>query len=81
PAVQDAVLGRCSMCHAAEPYWDGIAVAPRGVALDSEAAILAHAREIYLQAGRTAAMPPANVTYMEEAERRLITAWYEGATR
>ena len=26
----DVVMGRCSMCHAAEPVWDGIPAAPRG---------------------------------------------------
>ena len=28
-----AIQSRCSMCHASEPVWDGIAVAPKGVRL------------------------------------------------
>ncbi|MEP3113418.1 urate hydroxylase PuuD [Nisaea sp.] len=76
-AVYEAVLGRCSMCHASEPVWDGIAVAPKGVLLETEAQIAAHAREIYLQAGRSHAMPPANVSYMEPVERTQIVQWYE----
>eukprot|EP01030_Chromulinospumella_sphaerica_P027612 gene27612-27883_t len=28
-AVRDVVQGRCSMCHAAEPVWEGIARAPK----------------------------------------------------
>ncbi|MEM9783041.1 MAG: urate hydroxylase PuuD [Pseudomonadota bacterium] len=79
--VQLTMLGRCAMCHAAEPFWDGIAVAPKGVMLDTDAAILAHAREIYLQAGRSHAMPPGNLTYMEAPERQAIVTWYENATR
>ncbi|MEM7496699.1 MAG: urate hydroxylase PuuD [Pseudomonadota bacterium] len=75
-AVEAAVLGRCSMCHAAEPYWDGVARAPKGVVLESRADILREARAIYLQAAHTRAMPPGNVTYMEEAERALIARWY-----
>ena len=66
------------MCHASEPAWDGIAVAPKGVLLETEAQVAAHAREIYLQAGRSHAMPPANVSYMEPSERAQIVLWFEG---
>jgi len=76
--VYEAVLGRCSMCHAEEPAWDGLAVAPKGVKLETEMEIAAHARQIYLQAGRSHAMPPANVSYMEPSERAAIVRWYEG---
>ncbi len=78
--VTDVVLGRCSMCHAAEPGWDGIRWPPKGVRLDSPEEIARHAREIYLQAGVTHAMPPANLSYMENSERALIVDWYRTAT-
>ena len=78
-AVRDTVLGRCSMCHAAEPAWEGIRRAPKDVRLDNDASIAAHAREIYLQAGRSHAMPPGNVTQIAPEERALIVAWFEGA--
>jgi uncharacterized membrane protein len=29
-----------------------------------------------MQAARTSAMPPANVSWMEPGERALIDAWY-----
>ncbi|AMY67830.1 urate hydroxylase PuuD [Frigidibacter mobilis] len=74
--VTDIVLGRCSMCHAAEPGWDGIHYAPRGVHLETGRQIALLAREIYLQAGVTHAMPPANVSFIEPAERAKIVAWY-----
>jgi uncharacterized membrane protein len=77
--VQDVVLGRCSMCHAAEPGWDGILWAPKGVHLETEGQIASAARQIYLQAGLSHAMPPGNVSWMEDSERALIRAWYEGA--
>jgi uncharacterized membrane protein len=48
------------------------------VRLDSDAEIARHARDIYLQAGRSHAMPPGNVSFMTEDERRLLVAWYEG---
>ncbi|TIV68838.1 MAG: cysteine desulfurase [Mesorhizobium sp.] len=79
PAVRDTVLGRCSMCHAEEPVYEGIYHAPKGVILDTDARIAEHASEIYLQAGRAHAMPPANVTQITDQERALLVAWFEGA--
>ena len=79
PQVRDTILGRCSMCHAKEPGWEGIISPPKGVMLETDGEIAAHAREIYLQAGRSHAMPPANVTAISDEERRLIVAWYESA--
>lgn len=78
--VQDIVLGRCSMCHAAEPVWEGLHWAPKAVRLETEYQIARQAREIYLQAGMSHAMPPANLSYMEEEERALIVSWYRAAT-
>lgn len=79
--VRDIVLGRCSMCHAAEPGWPGIATAPKRVVLETDAQIARHAREIFLQAGLTDAMPPANVSFIEPQERALLRAWFDSAGR
>jgi uncharacterized membrane protein len=76
--VRDTVMGRCSMCHSQEPSYEGIHEAPKGVMLDTDARIAEHAREIYLQAGRSIAMPPGgNVTQITPAERQSIVAWFE----
>lgn len=77
--VVGIVQGRCSMCHAAQPGWDGIHWAPKGVVLETPAQIAAEARRIYLQSGVSHAMPPANLTYMEPSERQAIINWYRGA--
>jgi uncharacterized membrane protein len=77
--VEGIVLGRCSMCHAAEPVWDGILWPPKGVVLETPGDIAVHARQIYLQAGLTHAMPPANVSFIEPDERARIVAWYRAA--
>ncbi|MGH6761102.1 MAG: urate hydroxylase PuuD [Phyllobacterium sp.] len=77
PRVRDTVLGRCSMCHAKEPGWEGIIAPPKGVVLETDSEIAAHAREIYLQAARSHAMPPANITAVSEEERKLLATWYE----
>ena len=79
--VRDIVLGRCSMCHAAEPGWPGIATAPKRVVLETDAQIARHAREIFLQSGLTDAMPPANVSFIEPQERALLRAWFDSAGR
>ena len=80
-AAQEIVLSRCSMCHASEPVWEGIATAPKGVALDSAARIRDHARLIDLFAVRSDAMPPGNVTEMSGEERRLLAAWLAGGAK
>ena len=78
-AVTDIVRGRCAMCHAAQPAYDGILWPPKGVMLETPQQIAANARQIYLQAGVTHAMPPANVSYIEPAERAQIVAWFRAA--
>ncbi|KQQ71264.1 cysteine desulfurase [Rhizobium sp. Leaf321] len=78
-AARNVVQGRCSMCHAAEPVWEGITFTPKSVKLETDAEIAAHAREIYIQAGRSHAMPPGNVSAITPEERRLLVAWYESA--
>jgi uncharacterized membrane protein len=78
--VAQTVQGRCSMCHAAEPVWEGMIVAPNGVILETEQQIAAHAYEIYLQTGASHAMPPGNLTNISIAERQQIVDWYRNAT-
>lgn len=73
--VQDVVLSRCSMCHAAEPVWAGIAAPPQGVLLDTPEHIRRHARLIDIWSVRSHAMPPGNITEMTSDERRLLAAW------
>jgi uncharacterized membrane protein len=74
--VRNIVLGRCSMCHAAEPVWVGIPTAPKGVRLDSAEEILRHAELIEAYAVRSQAMPPGNVTEMTSKERLLLASWF-----
>src|SRR6056297_2736069 len=73
----NAVQGNCSMCHAREPLWDGIRWAPKGVYLETESDVAQHAEEIYLQAGRSHAMPPPNAIQMDADARAQIVAWYQ----
>lgn len=73
------VQGKCAVCHAAAPGYPGIRAAPKGVMFETEEQIATHAREIYLQAGISNAMPPSNLTELEASERKLIATWYEKA--
>lgn len=77
--VVDIVTGRCSMCHAAEPVWDGIHIAPKGVMLDTPERIAKHAAEIRMQSVFTHAMPPNNLTSMEKDERVQLAQWLRAA--
>jgi uncharacterized membrane protein len=74
--VVGIVQGRCSMCHATEPSWEGMYWPPKGVVLETESQIAHAARRIFMQAGISHAMPPGNLTYIEPAERAAIAAWY-----
>lgn len=79
-AAHDVVMGRCSMCHARAPFWsDTMQWAPKGVLLDTPADIARNARAIYLHAGISHAMPPANVTYMTTEDRAVLVRWYRNA--
>ena len=74
-AVEEIVLSRCSMCHAAEPVWDGITTAPKGVLLDSSDHIHRNARLIAKNAAWSSAMPPGNVTEITTEERAVLASW------
>ena len=78
--VMNIVPGRCAMCHAREPGYEGIHRAPKGLLLETPDDVTRAAREVYLQAGLTHAMPPANVSFMEAPERQAIVDWYRAAT-
>ncbi|MBD3665385.1 urate hydroxylase PuuD [Sulfitobacter aestuariivivens] len=77
----DVVRGNCSMCHAREPFFEGIRWAPKGVLLETQGDVAGQAQQIFLQAGVTHAMPPPNaISTMDTDSRRAIVAWYRAAT-
>ncbi len=80
--VENIVISRCSMCHAAEPVWSPLerfqrpmAHAPKHVKLETSDQIRLHLREIKLQSVYSNAMPPGNITDMTELERATLAAW------
>ena len=78
--VANVVIGNCSMCHGADPSWEGILWAPKGVMLENPVQIANQAREVYLQAGITHAMPPPSASYMSDEDRALIVQWFKGVS-
>jgi uncharacterized membrane protein len=74
-AVENIVLSRCSMCHAAEPVWAGLAGPPKNILLDTADHVRQQARLIEINAVRSDAMPPGNITEMTVEERRALAAW------
>ena len=79
PGFEDVywtVQGHCAMCHAAEPGYPGLFWAPKGVHLETEAQVAQAARQIYLQAGISHAMPPGSTVHMEPDARAQIVEWY-----
>ncbi len=74
-AVQEIVTSRCSMCHASEPVWSGIVFPPKAIRLDTADNIRGHRHEIEIQAVRSNAMPPGNITGMTVDERSIVAAW------
>jgi uncharacterized membrane protein len=74
-AAHDIVLSRCSMCHMEAPVWPGISAPPKNVRLDSAEEIERHARLIEINAVRSHAMPPGNVTQITDQERQALAAW------
>ena len=77
--AHDIIKGRCTMCHAREPVWEGVRWAPKGVLLETRADIARNAKAIFLHAGVSHAMPPANITNVTAEDRALLAAWYRAA--
>ncbi len=69
----------CAVCHAQTPTFRGIGEPPKGVMLDTPERIRAQAKAIRDQAVVTRAMPPGNVTRMDDREREVLERWSRSA--
>lgn len=79
--VEEIVMSRCSMCHAAEPVWAGIVTAPKGIVLDNTEHIQRNMRLIARVAAWSSAMPPGNITEMTGEERATLAAYVTQSDR
>ena len=73
--VRLIVTHRCVGCHAAQPTMAGFAQPPKGVMLQTEEQVLAHAPKI-AETVATRYMPIGNLTQMTDSERERIALWF-----
>ena len=79
--AQSIVRERCTACHAMHPRQEGIAVAPKGIVLETAAQIVANAAAIRAQAVASHAMPLGNLTGMTDDERARLGAWIDAGAK
>ena len=74
--AQEIIVSKCSMCHAKEPLWENMRNAPKLVNLETSTDIINNIDNIYKQSVLSYAMPPGNISFLEENERSLINQLY-----
>ena len=75
-SAQEVIVSKCSMCHAKEPLWENMNNAPKLVNLETSTDIINNIDNIYKQSVLSYAMPPGNISFLEENERSLINQLY-----
>ena len=75
-SAQEIIVSKCSMCHAKEPLWENMKNAPKLVNLETPTDIINNIDNIYKQSVLSYAMPPGNISFLEENERSLINKLY-----
>lgn len=75
-SAQEIIVSKCSMCHAKEPLWENMKNAPKLVNLETPTDIINNLDNIYKQSVLSYAMPPGNISFLEENERSLINQLY-----
>lgn len=75
-SAQEIIVSKCSMCHAKEPLWENMKNAPKLVNLETPTDIINNIDNIYEQSVLSYAMPPGNISFLEENERSLINQLY-----
>ena len=75
-SAQEIIVSRCSMCHAKEPLWENMKNAPKLVNLETSTDIINNIDNIYKQSVLSYAMPPGNISFLEDNERSLINQLY-----
>ena len=75
-SAQEIIVSKCSMCHAKEPLWENMKNAPKLVNLETSTDIINNIDNIYKQSVLSFAMPPGNISFLEDNERSLINQLY-----
>ena len=75
-SAQEIIVSKCSMCHAKEPLWDNMHNPPKQLILETAEDIIVNIENIYSQSVASFAMPPGNVSFLENHERAQIEELY-----
>ena len=75
-SAQEIIVSKCSMCHAKEPLWENMKNAPKLVNLETSIDIINNIDSIHKQSVLSYAMPPGNISFLEDNERSLINQLY-----
>jgi uncharacterized membrane protein len=75
--VQNIIKYRCGTCHAKNPTYEGMEVAPKGVIYDTPSDILKNLKLIKAQALDAEIMPPNNITGITNTERNILKVWIQ----
>ena len=74
--AQEIIVSKCAMCHAREPLWENMANAPKLIRLETKKDIVDNIDNIYSQSVLSFAMPPGNLSFIEDHERAEIQKLY-----
>ena len=69
--IMEVTAYKCSTCHVMEPSWEGMKKPPKGVYLSEFSHLINNYETIYKQVAASRAMPPGNITFLEDEERLL----------
>ena len=75
-ASEEIIVSKCAMCHAKEPLWENMQHSPKLVNLENVNDLIKNIEGVYSQAVMSYAMPPGNITVLENSERKILYDLY-----
>ena len=75
-ASEEIIISKCSMCHAKEPLWDNMQHSPKLVNLENINDLIKNIEGVYSQSVMSYAMPPGNISVLENSERKTLYDLY-----
>ncbi len=80
PLIVDAAFevadAHCSMCHTKNPSWNRLILPPKGLIIQSKNDVIMNIEKIIRHSVFSNAMPPGNITWMEQDERLVLYNLY-----
>ncbi len=76
-ASEEIIVSKCAMCHAIEPLWGNMQQSPKLINLETVNDLIKNIEGVYSQAVMSYAMPPGNLTDLENSERKTLSDLYK----